>query len=187
MRKQYDAALQKALQDKVKGKANGKVPRANGQFVQLEREGTDKIFVVHRRVRRTHATRLSAIPASLSSRPTACAQRYERAAPQRDPGAGPQRRQLDACGRTTTTSAHYENMYFNRMAEYYEIQSSGRYSVDGDVTAGSRCRSTRPATAATSAAAIVCNNTWFLIRDAMAIWVEGQLDAGDRWRRSRRT
>ena len=30
--------------------------------------------------------------------------------------------------------AHYEDMYFNRMAEYYEQQSSGRYSVDGDVT-----------------------------------------------------
>ena len=25
---------------------------------------------------------------------------------------------------------------------------------------------------------IVCNNTWFLIRDAMSIWVKGQLDAG---------
>ena len=25
-------------------------------------------------------------------------------------------------------------MYFNRMAEYYERQSSGRYSVEGDVT-----------------------------------------------------
>ena len=25
-------------------------------------------------------------------------------------------------------------MYFNRMKEYYEEQSSGRYSVDGDVT-----------------------------------------------------
>ena len=25
-------------------------------------------------------------------------------------------------------------MYFNRMAEYYETQSSGRYSVEGDVT-----------------------------------------------------
>ena len=25
-------------------------------------------------------------------------------------------------------------MYFNRMTEYYETQSSGRYSVDGDVT-----------------------------------------------------
>ena len=48
--------------------------------------------------------------------------------------------------------AHYEDMYFNRMAEYYETQSSGRYSVDGTSPSGSRCRSTRRATAATTAA-----------------------------------
>ena len=29
---------------------------------------------------------------------------------------------------------HYQDMYFNRMATYYEKQSSGRYSVEGDVT-----------------------------------------------------
>src|SRR3954454_16118399 len=45
--KRYDAALQQALQDKLKGKASGKVHRvANGQYVQLERTGTDKIFVI---------------------------------------------------------------------------------------------------------------------------------------------
>ena len=46
MQKKYDAALKVALQDKVKGKANGKVHAVNGQFVQLAREGTDRVFVV---------------------------------------------------------------------------------------------------------------------------------------------
>src|SRR3954452_983994 len=45
--KRYDAALQQALQDKLKGKASGKVHRvANGQYVQLERTGEDRIFVI---------------------------------------------------------------------------------------------------------------------------------------------
>src|SRR4029079_2772871 len=45
--KRYDAALQQALQDKLKGKAKGKVHRvANGQYVQLERTGEDRIFVI---------------------------------------------------------------------------------------------------------------------------------------------
>src|SRR3954469_23790177 len=45
--KRYDAALQQGLQAKLQGKAKGKVHRvANGQYVQLERTGTDRIFVI---------------------------------------------------------------------------------------------------------------------------------------------
>src|SRR4029079_15265781 len=45
--KRYDAALQQGLQAKLEGKAKGKVHRvANGQYVQLERTGTDRIFVI---------------------------------------------------------------------------------------------------------------------------------------------
>ena len=56
---------------------------------------------------------------------------------------GPLHNQIPAPDRSVDNStlwqpdynrAHYEDMYFNRMAEYYERQSSGRYSVDGDVT-----------------------------------------------------
>jgi immune inhibitor A len=40
--------------------------------------------------------------------------------------------------------------------------------VDGDIQIG----------VAGSADSIVCSNTWFLIRDAMAFWVKSQLDSG---------
>ena len=46
MQKKYDAALKVALVEKLKGNAKGKVHRANGQFVQLEREGTYRVFVI---------------------------------------------------------------------------------------------------------------------------------------------
>ena len=29
---------------------------------------------------------------------------------------------------------YFDNMYFNRMADFYTDQSSGRYTIDGDVT-----------------------------------------------------
>ena len=80
-------------------------------------------------------------------------------------------------------------MYFNRMAEYYEHQSSGRYSVDGDVTEWVKvpfnqarygrdyCGEHRlPATPG------------LLLRDALAIWVQDQLDERhDHGARSRTT
>src|SRR5688572_14095935 len=47
MQKKQDALLQRALVAKLNGKAKGKVHEvAKGQFVELEREGTDRVFVV---------------------------------------------------------------------------------------------------------------------------------------------
>ena len=48
LQEKQDAMRQKAIQDKLAGKATGQVQSevAKGQFVQLEREGTDRIFVV---------------------------------------------------------------------------------------------------------------------------------------------
>ena len=70
--------------------------------------------------------------------------------------------------------AHFEDMYFNRMAEYYEEQSSGRYSVDGDVTEwvkvpynqalyGRGYCGTPPGAPVTT-----CASTKALVRDALA-------------------
>ena len=75
-------------------------------------------------------------------------------------------------------------MYFNRMKEYYRTQSSGRYSVDGDVTEwvkvpynqalyGRGFCGIPPGSAVTT-----CASTKALVRDAMAVWVDNQLKAG---------
>ena len=80
--------------------------------------------------------------------------------------------------------AHYEDMYFNRMAKYYERQSSGRYSVDGDVTEwvkvpfnqalyGRDYCGVPPGAPVTN-----CPSSRALIRDALAVWVQDRLDAG---------
>jgi immune inhibitor A len=69
-------------------------------------------------------------------------------------------------------------MYFNRMAAYFERQSSNRYSVVGDVNGWVKVPFNEARYGRDFCGSIVCNNTWFLIRDAMAFWVQGQLASG---------
>src|SRR5688572_22504392 len=42
----FDDARRAAIADKVRGKARGKTQKAKGRWVQLSREGTDRVFVV---------------------------------------------------------------------------------------------------------------------------------------------
>ena len=64
------------------------------------------------------------------------------------------------------------------MAKYYESQSSGRYSVNGDVTEWVKVPFNEARYGRNYCGSIDCNNTWLLIRDALAYWVDGQLEAG---------
>ena len=84
---------------------------------------------------------------------------------------------------------HYRHLYFgparatSRSRQYYEAQSSGRYSVDGEVTDWVKVkynearygRSERPPA---RRCAHVCNNTWDLVRDAANQWVADQKAQG---------
>ena len=67
-------------------------------------------------------------------------------------------------------------MYFNRMAKYFETQSSNRYSVDGDVTGWVKVPFNEARYGRNYCGGIVCNTSVVLVRDAMAIWVQQQLD-----------
>ena len=75
-------------------------------------------------------------------------------------------------------------MYFNRMTDYFERQSSNRYSIMGSSPSGEevhgwvKVRFNEARYGRDFCGSIVCNNTWFLIRDAMSYWVQGQLAAG---------
>jgi immune inhibitor A len=175
------ALMEKALEAKLNGKTNGKTHEvAKGQFVELALEDTDRVFVV---IAEFGNTRHVAFP---DSSPVSTALVFE----------GPLRNSIPAPNRAVDNTtlwqadynkAHYEDMYFNRMAEYYQSQSSGRYTIEGSVTEWVKVpfnearygrsgdvNNVDPAVCAS----IVCNNTWFLVRDAMSFWVKAQLDAG---------
>src|SRR5689334_24442833 len=99
--------------------------------------------------------------------------------------AGPQHNQIAQPNRTldnSTTwvpdynSAHYRDMYFNRMADYYQKQSSGRYTVNGEVTEWVRVPFNGPRYGNNTL--VGDTGTWSLIADAINIWTQDRLNEG---------
>ncbi len=174
-----DGLRQRALDEVLAGKAKpvGKdkvVKVAPGQYVQLARESTDKIFVV---LAEFGDARHPSYPDLVPDTRATPAQTF----------SGPMHNQIPAPDRAVDNStlwksdysqAHYEDMYFNRMARYYEAQSSGRYSVEGDTTAWVKVPFNQARYGRNYCGDIVCGTTRLLIRDALAFWVDGQLKSG---------
>jgi immune inhibitor A len=173
----------KALEMKLEGRASGDVVKVGGKsggrdfYVELAREDTDRIFVV---IAEFGNTRHPAFPdTNPDGTPASDALTFE----------GPLHNSIPEPDRSVDNSTlwqadydrgHYEDMYFNRMAKYYESQSSGRYSVDGDVTEWVKVPFNEARYGRDVCGSIVCNNTWFLIRDALAFWVQDRLTV-DHW------
>jgi immune inhibitor A len=74
--------------------------------------------------------------------------------------------------------AHFQDMYFNVMKSYYKAQSSGRYTFEGEVVDWVKVPYNEARYGGNICGDNVCTNTWFLIRDAVNIWTQNQLDAG---------
>ncbi len=167
-------ALEKVLAGKATPTGKNKVVKlAKGQYVELARESTDKIFTVLVEFgdNQYPDPRFQGPPPDGSTTDV----------------TGPLHNQIPAPNRAVDNStlwqadynqAHYQDMYFNRMAEYYETQSSGRYSVDGTVTEWVKVPFNEALYGRNYCGDIVCNTSRALIRDALAVWVKGQRDAG---------
>ncbi|MGW5241924.1 immune inhibitor A domain-containing protein [Monashia sp. NPDC004114] len=179
-----DAMRQKALEKRLKGdkSAQGKVAKLGpGQYVPLEREGTDKIFVViveFGNEQYPGGIGTTVPPGTFLG-------------PPKDGSAtdvtGPLHNEIPAPDRAVDNStlwqadynkAHYENMYFTRMADYYQRQSSGRYSVEGAVTDWVKVPYNEALYGRNYCGSIVCNTSKALVRDALAVWVDNQLKSG---------
>jgi immune inhibitor A len=188
MTKEMEARHEAAIEMKLRGEAPGKVVRLDkNKYVELVRDTTDPVFVVIAEFGNArHSSFCDAVDTDPAP-PNPCAFPSDGSAQTYD---GPEHNKIPPPNRTIENStlwqadynvAHYQNMYFNRMARYFERQSSNRYSVmaPGDAVHGwvkvpfNEARYGRD-----FCGSIVCNNTWFLIRDAMAYWVQGQLAAG---------
>lgn len=172
------ALKQEALAARLSGQGRGRIQAvSNGQFIELELERTDKVFVVVVEFGNTRHASFCDFGQTCAFPGDGSALTYE----------GPLHNSIPRPNRSVDNStlwqkdynrAHYENMYFNRMAAYYQSQSSGRYTIDGDVTEWVKVPFNEARYGRDFCGGIVCNNTWFLIRDAMSYWVQGQLDAG---------
>ncbi len=163
-------------------KGYGKNQRVD-QYVELAREKTDKIFVI---LAEFGNDRDPAYPDRDTDPNTAGPTRFD----------GPQRNQIDAPNRAVDNSTiwqadynreHYQQLYFGSgpgvesVKTYYERQSSGRYSVDGEVTNWVKVKYNEARYGRSNGfpcAGSICNNTWDLIRDAVTQWVADRKAAG---------
>jgi immune inhibitor A len=176
--KKQDALLQQALVAKLNGKATGKVHEvAKGQYVELEREGTDKIFAIIVEFGDERYPHPLFGDTDAEGEPASDAQRFD----------GPMHNEIPEPDRSVDNStlwqadystAHYEDMYFNRMKEYYERQSSNRYSIEGKVHGWVKVPYNQALYGRDFCGGIVCSTSKMLARDALAVWVQQELDSG---------
>jgi immune inhibitor A len=167
---------QLGVQAKLQGAATGKVHKVGkGKYVELERENTDRIFVV---IAEFGDTRHVAYPdTNPDGTPASDALTFD--GPLHNKIPRPDRRNDNSTlWQADFNRAHYDNMYFTRMAQYYQSQSSGRYSVEGAVTEWVKVPFNEARYGRDFCGGIVCNNTWFLLRDGLAFWVQDQIAAG---------
>jgi immune inhibitor A len=107
--------------------------------------------------------------------------------------AGPQRNQIPQPDRSkdnTTiwapdfSKAYYENLLFSQapgavsMRNFYLEQSSGRYTVNGDVTDWVQVPFNEAYYGSNYCGGIVCARTWLAVRDAVNAWYNAQIAAG---------
>jgi immune inhibitor A len=160
-----------------------KAQPAQDQYVELSREKTDKIFVV---LAEFGNERHPSYPDQDTNKNIPGPTRFD----------GPQHNQIPAPDRTKDNSTvwqpdysreHFQKLYFgdgandDSLKKYYERQSSGRYSVDGQVTDWVRVPYNEARYGRSDGfpcASNVCSNTWALIRDAINTWVAQQEAAG---------
>jgi len=145
--------------------------KERSQYVELSRETTDRIFVILTEF----GDQASPYP------PAANAQRT----------AGPLHNQIPKPNRKVDNSTvwrpdysqgYFTNLYFNDNAEslraYYETQSSGRYSVNGEVTDWVKVPYTEGRYGTDVCGDTVCTSVWALVRDAANVWYQDQLAQG---------
>ena len=140
------------------------------QYVELSRETTDRVFVI--------LTEFGDKPSPYA--PADNAQRTE----------GPLHNQIPKPNRKLDNSTvwnsnfsqgYFQNLYFmsdESLRGYYETQSSGRYSVNGEVTDWVKVPYTEGRYGTDSCGDTVCPTVWDLVRDAANIWYQDQLAQG---------
>ena len=180
-RAKEEALRQAALEQRLREGGKGGVERlARGQYARVAQTGKDKIFVVLAEFgKRRHSAYCDGTDADDCTYPSdGSAQKYN----------GPLHNQIPKPDRTVDNSTlwkkdynrdHYRDIYFNRMRKFYEQQSMGRYSIEGQVTEWVKVPFNQARYGRSNfCGSVVCSNVYFLVRDALAYWTQGQLASG---------
>ncbi|MFL6143100.1 MAG: immune inhibitor A domain-containing protein [Labedaea sp.] len=169
----------------------GKKPAAKGkngpaevdQYVELSNERTDRIFVV---LAEFGDQRHPSYPDRDTDPNTAGPVRFD----------GPSHNQIPQPNRNVDNSTlwlpeysrqHYEDLYFSTnpstdsLTNFYRKQSSGRYSVEGEVTDWVRVPFNQARYGRSNGfpcGGIICNNAFELVKDGVNQWFNDQLATG---------
>ena len=170
------------MADTTTGAAATTVPKPD-QYVELSRETTDRIFTL---LVEFGDQRDPEYPDQDTSADTDGPVRFD----------GPDHNEIPEPDRSLDNStvwepdysqSYFQNLYFGTgngtqsLKTYYEMQSSGRYSVDGAVTDWVKVPYNEARYGRSDGFPcddIVCNNVYDLVRDGMNAWEDGQEAAG---------
>lgn len=176
--RRYEEIRQAGLEQRLQrsGVAGRAVQRlGKGTYARTVQHGTDRIFTV---LVEFGDTRHSGFPDD----PATGATRFD----------GPLHNEIPKPDRTVDNTTlwrkdydrtHYQDLYFTKMRAFYEGASLGKYSIRGTVTDWVKVPFNEARYGRNTCGQITCNNTWFLIRDALAEWTQGKIAAG--WSMSR--
>ncbi|MFJ9627561.1 immune inhibitor A domain-containing protein [Streptomyces sp. NPDC101175] len=174
--KTQDAQRQEALNQVIAGKAsvkdrNGskvvqlKSKGGKSKYVELSREKTDKIFTILVEFGDQVDSRYGGTPGPLHN---------QIAAPDRT-------KDNSTAWQADYNQAHFQDLYFGTgkktesLKKYYEKQSSGRYSVDGEVTDWVKV----PYNEARYGSNKASTGAWYAVQDGVNAWVAQREAAGD--------
>lgn len=170
---QRQEALEQVLSGENKTTARGGsnvLQLGKGKYVELGREKTDKIFTI-------------------------LAEFGDQVDPKYGGQPGPLHNQIAEPDRKNDNSTdwlpdfnqkHYQDLYFSdsksdsvqSLKKYYEKQSSGRYSVDGEVSAWVKVPNNEARYGSNYCGASTCPTVWDLVRDGVNQWVTDRKAAG---------
>ncbi|MFC9928616.1 immune inhibitor A domain-containing protein [Streptomyces sp. NPDC127190] len=177
--KTQKAQRQEALNQLIAGKAKAqerhgskvvklKSAKGDGKYVELSREKTDKIFTI-------------------------LVEFGDQTDPKYGGSAGPLHNRIAAPDRTKDNSTawqsdynrkHYQDLYFGTgkktesLKKYYEKQSSGRYSVDGEVSDWVKVPYNEARYGNNACGSTNCPSVWNVVKDGLNAWVAQQKAAG---------
>ncbi|MEV5525620.1 immune inhibitor A domain-containing protein [Streptomyces prunicolor] len=174
--KTQDAQRQEALNEVIAGKAsvkdrNGskvvqlKSKGGKSKYVELSREQTDKIFTILVEFGDQVDTRYGGTVGPLHN---------QIAAPDRA-------KDNSTAWQADYNQAHFQDLYFGTgkntesLKKYYEKQSSGRYSVEGEVTDWVKVPYNEARYGSNSAS----TGAWYAVQDGVNAWVAQREAAGD--------
>lgn len=160
---QQQAMRAEAMEAQLAGKADGATYRAgNGRFVELELEDTDQVFVMLGEFG-------DEVDSAYGGDPGPAHNTIER----------PDRRvDNTTIWRRDFNRSYFENMYFDRMVDWYYDQSSGRYTIEGEVQDWVQVPYNSARYGNNDCGSIVCATVWDFLADTATAWYDEQIAAG---------